>query len=339
LRLASSSEDISDSFVDNAMTLHKRALSFVLVRAVVDTLQDMLGHGSPWNSVTKMYKVVSKARTPRQILWAFVSITDFFQSGMLHGGDLSVRALAGDGGSNRGLVDLCSYTLEIKDYMLSTFLDTHSFEPEAKQGIRDVLMDHSTYRKNLSPFTETPLDLSWQVGWPSSGKLMLEFIEELVYLNELDGPKKMALKGRRSPEELLAYGDVQQRLEVILETLQGELKAKAVLMEADRAATEAADNLEKDSASGNGAVGGGTGAVVPASSSSSISVNETDPDRIIAARTVAVHCNFVVETSAGAMTTAMQSCKPGNLPGGNGDARVLLNLDTKLLGLHTPMPS
>ena len=91
LRMSKSSEEVSDSFVDNALTLNKRALTIPAVREAVDKLQDLLGTGSPWNQVSKMIKVVQKGKIPLNIEWTFVSITDLFLTNNLGPGDIVSR--------------------------------------------------------------------------------------------------------------------------------------------------------------------------------------------------------------------------------------------------------
>ena len=59
-------------------------------------------------------------------------------------------------------------------------------------------------------------------GWGNSVDVMLQFIDDLVYNSNFDASLKTGLKARKTPEEIIAYGPIKERLDEVIEALKKE---------------------------------------------------------------------------------------------------------------------
>ena len=119
---------------------------------------------------------------------------------------------------------MCNYKFETKSYLLGPYLDGLDIKPEHKQRIREVLASVKTCRMNVTPYNGNT-DLTWQVGWPESSKMVLTFIEDLVYTTAFDGRYKDAKKSGLEVIDFLAYASCQERLDEIKAAITAERPA------------------------------------------------------------------------------------------------------------------
>ena len=113
---------MSDSFVDNTLTIMTRAIiPFPEVRAALELVEDQFFPG-PLSHTSKMLGCVQKAGTPQLIRWAFLSVIDACRTGDIPLEGISERALKGHKGTP-GLVEVFNFKYECKQFMLGSWLE------------------------------------------------------------------------------------------------------------------------------------------------------------------------------------------------------------------------
>ena len=116
---------------------------------------------------------------------------------------------------------MCNYKFDTKAHLLGPYLDGLDIKPEHKQKIREVLTSVKACRTHVTPYSGN-IDLTWQVGWPESSKLVLAFIEDCVYTNVFDGRYKDAKKSGLEVVDFLNYASLQDRLAEITAAIAAE---------------------------------------------------------------------------------------------------------------------
>ena len=77
---ARGSEKISGSFVDSAITVHKRILSNDVARSWLEWCDETMMEQSPWTkSIYAMQALVDRAQTSSRISWALCGLTDLYR--------------------------------------------------------------------------------------------------------------------------------------------------------------------------------------------------------------------------------------------------------------------
>ena len=76
---ARTTEKVKDSFVDSAMTIHKRVFSLPVASPWLEWCDDVLTDRSPWKSIYMLQAIVDRAQTSERISWAVWSLTDCFR--------------------------------------------------------------------------------------------------------------------------------------------------------------------------------------------------------------------------------------------------------------------
>ena len=81
MHYASTSEKVSDSFVDTAITIHKRVLTNTEAQACLQWCEEnLLGCANPWNkSIYSLQSVVDRAQSSERINWAIRGMTDHYR--------------------------------------------------------------------------------------------------------------------------------------------------------------------------------------------------------------------------------------------------------------------
>ena len=141
--IAESQETISENFCDVAMTLWKRVFTIPEALEIIRSTDNKYGLHGPFDSLAKMQVVLQKSPNNERMVWAFASVADTFENGMLR--DTGVRVLAGTrpGDGGKGVVDEYLFKREILDWILGTWmLDGQGFTSLEAVGLLKTCSSH-----------------------------------------------------------------------------------------------------------------------------------------------------------------------------------------------------
>ena len=134
-------DNYTAGFVDNALTVHDRALKLPEIRGMIIKLEDMFGASSPFNSITKLVSIVKRGKAlqsstmrPEDVLiWIFGWITDLVVSKVYAPEELSVRSLAGEQSKpgNTGLLSLGHLKLCLLRHFVEVLMPKANVLPDA----------------------------------------------------------------------------------------------------------------------------------------------------------------------------------------------------------------
>jgi len=231
--------EMSDSFVEMALTVHHKVLCHGALRDKLMALASEEGMKNPLDSVVKMNALATKGKIPEVIVWAGLLMIDFYESGALPSEGLSTRQLLGQsaGSNGKGLIDLMAYKREFKEYFTGPFLDERTFPSEVKAKMREITASVSAFRAAAGygyiPSTEslvgksgykTP-SLTWRAKWDKSAELFFELVDSTVFGYQHDPSLKCQLKNRRDVLTAVGHEPWAEMITEIDEALEAEKKA------------------------------------------------------------------------------------------------------------------
>ena len=132
------------------------------------------------------------------------------------------------GKSNKGIIDLCMYNLDMNTYLLGGLLGPHPFQSEAKVDLRAIFQSHESYRLLFKPVAVPPLeqdsprwiaavDLGFMGSWRKSTERLCELVEELWFMSKHAGLLKVAMKARKTPTEYFtSYEGSKEKTDEVL---------------------------------------------------------------------------------------------------------------------------
>ncbi|CAK9003484.1 Uncharacterized protein SCF082_LOCUS7759, partial [Durusdinium trenchii] len=313
---AADSEAITESYVDQAMTVWSRMLSCKEIADVLHCMDRTYGHDAPLNGIVQYQLMISKTRTQEMLLWCLKCIEQYFTCGYLTKGDLTTRQISASGG-NKGTIDLFMFKRELLDHFLGSFVDEKVECDSTRKAIRAALESHDSHHKAFGwPKDDAQPDLTWNAAWLESERSVLFLAEGLVFSNANDPTLKQALKNRKSITEALQYGGVEE-----------------LVKEIDK-------QIEKEKKESGQALPG----TAPQPSTLSIDDDlETDEDKILKYRSMAMHTvkqrvKLIVEpVSESAFATALSDAEIGKMRGTQ-ERRILALYDVKKCGESITAP-
>ena len=177
VRRADTSEEVTNSFVDMALTIDNRMLKIERVAATLLKAEEEFGCTTPFDAVTKLHAIINKAKYEPRIVWAVDCLYDARKStGPTL--QLSLRTLQGVGTSNggKGLIDLLNFKYDLMLHV-ATYLGEHpSWPAQCRENFAKALSSPVTYRV-MCGFPDEKADLTWRAGWPPSAETAFQVWE------------------------------------------------------------------------------------------------------------------------------------------------------------------
>ena len=93
LKLSSGQEKISESFVDCALTIHRRLLSLPKCHEVLEWCDQNWHNGGAWKSIYALQALCDRAGTPEMIEWSLEGMVDGIRMGFLDAGNFVISKL------------------------------------------------------------------------------------------------------------------------------------------------------------------------------------------------------------------------------------------------------
>jgi hypothetical protein len=183
INFADTSEEVTDSFVDMAVTIDNRMLRVERIGSVLLKADNEFGVNTPFDAITKLQVIVNKGRHEDRILWAVEWIYDMRAAGSTE--TISLRQLQGTQAcAGKGLVDLLNFKFEMKEH-LPHYLGQYILWPVVvRDNFMKVLSNHGAYRQACG-FPKDGMDLTWRAGWPASAENAFQAWEAGRLLNNL----------------------------------------------------------------------------------------------------------------------------------------------------------
>ena len=233
LTISAASEEITDSFVDMALTISQRLLSNQSIRQALIEADQEFSTRNPLDSTTKLQTIINKGgKDTEKIEWCVLLLLDLHASGALRYDQIGLRAL--QGGSTRtggkGLLDLLLFKRELMQYMIHGFVDTLKFPPAIKVKIRETCSSISQYRTacgySYNP-TYKPAKKSFMAGWPKSAELFMCLLDGLVFGYEYDDALRAGMRSRKDPETMLESDSIAEEVSALRDCLDKESGVEA----------------------------------------------------------------------------------------------------------------
>lgn len=216
---------------------------------------------NPLNSVKKLAAIMTKTKGNEEYAeWVIACIADRIcsrQSSLQDG--WSMELLTGERDkSNKGIIDLCMFKLEVCKYLLGPILETHAFQSEAKETVRMVFKSHASFRQLYKPLAETMVDggdqelgavastpagseaaappgsvaetlspsepdLSFMAAWRTSTEKLCDLVELYGFTSKEDGLLKVAMKARKTAADFFTgYDAPKEKIAEVLKAIADE---------------------------------------------------------------------------------------------------------------------
>jgi hypothetical protein len=212
-------EQISETFIENALYIWTRALCYSDVQTVLINGAERFGHFSMFDSLSKIAQIIRKCKMePNKLKWVFALMFDRVCENHVCVGDFSNQNLFGTK-DKKGHLDVLLSMLELKDYLLTEFVPALNLDPSVGKMLISNYDSIATYRKKVPPLSELgnreASDLSWMAGWSIPQKNLASFIENILYKNKYDRAVKQNLANKQSAKEVLMVPEVAEDVQAI----------------------------------------------------------------------------------------------------------------------------
>jgi hypothetical protein len=208
LKMADDAEKLSKNLVDNILTVWNRALSQQAILEIVLDAEERFGPATPFDSILKMYTIVSKAQTAPAIKWVYCALSDLTRAGLLGRGTASLAALGhGGSGGAASLSHILAKKMQLRDVLLETWLPRlDKVRGKVKADFRLHFSSHQAFRAAVGwPDAQKAgagdVDLSWRSDYSMGELLLRSWAEDLVFGMEYDPVLKQSLKLKKTTEE------------------------------------------------------------------------------------------------------------------------------------------
>ena len=227
VKMARSSEPVSDSFIDSAVTLDRRLMSIGECTEVLTWCDEHLmgpshsNTANPFTSVYMLQAVVDRGQTPQRIAFGMQGLLDAYRMKFINIGEFSVKKLTDSRGS---YVCVLNLKLDAKNYLLGEHLDGLNIDPSAKAKLRDVFATFTSVRAYVTGYEDedTKVDISYQANWANSVILVMNFIEDMIYGSMFDARYRDAIKSHLELKDFMEYPTVADRTKEIKDAIASE---------------------------------------------------------------------------------------------------------------------
>ena len=222
LTLAESSEAITDSFIDQALTIHHRmVVRSPTVFGMLLQLDEEYGVKNPLDGITKIHILLVKFKN--RLAWCFELLVDLFKNGGLSADQFSVRSLKGTGTAAiaKGLADVIYAKQDILQHLLQWISD-QKVDMHIKQKLRTICSSVASFRCHCSCCWNQAagqVDKSWKNGWSDAANLMVSLLETVVFSTTYDETILQHLKSKKSISYMFEVSPMDELLTEISEAL------------------------------------------------------------------------------------------------------------------------
>ena len=328
LKLASNSEPISNSFVEDALAIHKRVLSLDPCQKCLEWADRELLTHNPWKSIYSLKAMLDRGSSADNVIWAMQGLLDGFRVGFLDSSTFAVNRIKGPRAS---YVEVLKMKRNMKDHLLDQWLEnTLELDAKWKATLRDVFGTFDSVRSKYAPYPNgKEADSAWLLGAPESVVSTAEFLEQVLYLDTFDTRYRDAVKSKHEVDDFLGYSTVATKLSELEKLARAEKKPKpaasaAPAEESEEAAAPAAESSVPAAASAQDSG--------PESTMGKLSEDDQQLWRQQMLKTIRTHVRFLAEPKTQAdLEQQLRDCGYACLKG-DPTGQVLLHFDLKKFG-------
>lgn len=172
-------EPRSERMIDDALTIARRALVVPEVESVLRRADDVWGHESPFNSVSKIHGLIVKCRA-KELVWVFQAIEHAVLTDQLEAASLSNRFVLGDQGKV-GYAEVLILKNRFLNHLTNTWLPSKGCSGEILAVLHEKILTPVLWRAHVCPQTGPTPSMTWKKEWGRSMDLFLQFIEMAIY--------------------------------------------------------------------------------------------------------------------------------------------------------------
>ena len=336
MKLAKSTEPISVSFVTAAISTYKRILSNPLNQAILSYLDanyTLVDH--PIKSMYTLLAICDRASTSTKINFGLEGLVDGYRMDYFNIGEFTQARLKDN---RQSMVSVLNLKFDARTFLLGDWLDGMNLNPQCKAKIRDCLCSFEAVRRDLTPYNDGKVDLSFQATWPQSAVLTATFLEDMIYTTTFDGRYRDVIKSCVEIRDMLDYPSVSERISEIREALAAETEPAVAHIAGGQTPIAAADG------NGQAATGGGQAATAePASDVTTTGFDSLTPaDRAmwlkVMKKNLSTYVKLIPDTGSTAELTLKIQGSPLAMMRGDPAGLVAYHFNTKHYGESTTRP-
>ena len=223
-------EEISGTFVENALYIWKSALCFSDVQDALIKGAEVFSHNSMFDSVSKISKVIRRCKmVPEQVQWTFCIMLDRALENFTTVGEMSNNSLFGTQ-TTKGHIDVMLALLELKDKLLYESITSLGLSAQVVHALQSNFNSVAAYRKKVPPATTDgnprgEPDFTWMAGWSLPEKKAAQFIEGILFKDHYKRELKQIITNKQAPIEVLKIETVAQMWNGVTEEIKNEKQA------------------------------------------------------------------------------------------------------------------
>ena len=227
LKLAESSEQITESWVSLALIIHNKLMvRSPSVFTMLLKLDDELGVKNPLDGITKIHLLLVKFK--ERITWGFELLVDLLNNGGMTAKDCSVTSLKGTGSAStaKGVGDILYVKYDILQHLLE-WINDQKIDTHIKQKLRDICINVKSFRDHCGCTwnrSAARVDKAWKTGWPDAANHMVGLLESLVFSTTYDDIILQNIKNKKAAAHLLEVSPLDDLVTEITEALHSEPK-------------------------------------------------------------------------------------------------------------------
>ena len=179
VKFASSTEAVSTSFVDSALTIYRRVLhiqeNHTLLEWCDATYMD--AKRNPFSSISTLQALVDRARAPELITLALRGLVDAYRMEQI---EMSQFAVGKIRDPRESYVEVLNFKHAMKKELLGPWLDDLNVPGHVKEVVRQTFNSFTAVRGSITgyPGDATVDTLSWMAQMPESGSRLMDFLED-----------------------------------------------------------------------------------------------------------------------------------------------------------------
>ncbi|CAK0896993.1 unnamed protein product [Prorocentrum cordatum] len=176
VKLGSYSEEISDTFIEMALKVHKTCFGIQSISKLLLMCDSEYGSRNPFDYLTKLDKISRRAKGD-ELSWVFHALHDAWKYGFMTDSGLSLRSIEGKGTlAGKSVVDIAIFKMKLRDLFMEKLADFPQWTEEVKSKFRVVCAGHLLFRE-FNGCPDERANITWKAGWPPSAVEYLAFIE------------------------------------------------------------------------------------------------------------------------------------------------------------------